>query len=360
MIKFYCFITILALSNLVNCKLCEKSLDHLLESKSKRFLNDNSTARWTELNSLLSNDLNRCSVIAFDDEFKYENKLIKFNISFCTINYQSNQQGNQNISIDFCLPSTCTTSDLNSIDGHYFKKLLNQINNYQNESIDYFRLHDYVKAMQDEDAIKCTQDGQPNLKFKLDFILFNCFLLILIIFIIICTTIDCLSKSSLGKIESEIIVVEEEPNYQSQEQSCKKLDFKSNKSIKSQLSLQKLIDTFSILNSINRLTFIDKDVTINCIYGFKVLSMIWIIIGHTYIYSSSIADNYIEFKHLIKSQFISRIILNCSFAVDTFFALSGFLLTYLLFRRNAVKSTFFECNNLLTFYFNRYFINNVI
>lgn len=359
------YLILLSLINLTNCELelCEKSLDYLLNSKSSKFLSNSSTFKWNELNSLLPNDLNKCSIIGFDDKFNFKDHQIKFKILFCKIDYQVNQTNHldmNNISIDnmekrisihFCLPNTCSKDDLNSIDEFYFKELLNDlIYSPNNELIDYLILQQFIQKNMKSNQMQCTSydDNQTNW-LKIDLIAFIIFVLFLTTLIITSTTIDCMNKS-LDRVESVVLISQledESNNYQSINQQKQKDKFYK-------IDLKKFIDNFSILSSINRLIFVKNDVSINCIYGFKVLSIIWIIIGHTYIFSASIADNYLEFKQLIKFQFFSRLVLNCSFAVDTFFTLSGFLLSYLLFKRKLLKPNFWKINNLLAFYFNRY------
>lgn len=357
------FLVLVLFSNLIKCdlELCEQTLDYLINSKLNSLLSSNSTYRWNELNSRLSSDLNKCSVIGFNDKLTYNDELIRFNISFCRVKYDRSNEANRNDSsnyhdnqmnrpdnsvlIDFCLPSTCSKEDLYSFDDHRFKQLLNQINGlayFPNKTIDYAEFRDFIRIKSKSiDALQCTHDQSD--RFRLDFYVFSVSFLVVILLIVVSTTIDCLRKS-LGTVESEIRLNQIESDYQSIKQPKSKAKI---------FNCNKFIDLFSILSSINRLTYVDKNVEFNCIYGLKVLSIIWIIVGHSYIYSASIADNYIEFKYLITHQFISRLVINCTFAVDTFFVLSGFLLSYLLFKRKLVNSDFWRPNNLFTFYFNR-------
>ena len=56
----------------------------------------------------------------------------------------------------------------------------------------------------------------------------------------------------------------------------------------------------------------------------------WIILGHTAIHSEAVADNLLYEVRAGQSSFTAQFIFAAESAVDTFFALSGFLATYLL------------------------------
>lgn len=365
MIRLILLFMLFAFCSLVDCELelCEKSLDYLIKSEKLSLISNSSTNKWNELNSLLSNDLNKCVSIGFDNEFNLADQIVKFNISFCKLDYhpdlainrhyvysssnKTNQQNdNQSIFIDFCLPTTCSRNDLRKIDDFYLDKLLNQfdklIYDFGNRSNDYPDLRDLVRR--ESTHFECTHEDQLSGS-KWHFYAFIGFSFFLFLIIIISTTTDYLRKS-LSKVESVVLLsqIDDESNYQAINESRNRLN---------QFNCRKFVDTFSILSSINRLISVDQNVSINSIYGLKVLSIFSIIIGHTYIYSASIADNYLTFKDQVTGEIIFRIVLNCSFAVDTFFTSSGLLLSYLLFKRNLIKNDFWEFRNISKFYFNR-------
>lgn len=74
--------------------------------------------------------------------------------------------------------------------------------------------------------------------------------------------------------------------------------------------------------------------TIPCIHGIRALSMAWIILGHTLIISFKYSDN-MELRKVVEQQFFFQTITNGAFSVDTFFFISGFLVSFIYFRSNA-------------------------
>uniref|UniRef100_A0A914ULF1 Nose resistant-to-fluoxetine protein N-terminal domain-containing protein n=1 Tax=Plectus sambesii TaxID=2011161 RepID=A0A914ULF1_9BILA len=97
---------------------------------------------------------------------------------------------------------------------------------------------------------------------------------------------------------------------------------------------------------------------VHCLHGMRVLSMFWIILGHTYYYcaTSLTMDNIIPTLVSFPLKFTNQIILQAPLAVDTFFFLSGMLMAYLWFKmtkkmkgKNITSPGFWG-----QFYFHRY------
>lgn len=63
------------------------------------------------------------------------------------------------------------------------------------------------------------------------------------------------------------------------------------------------------------------------IHGIRFISMMWVILGHTYIFGISVWRNMATLLSLFK-RFTFQVISNALFSVDTFFMLSGLLVTY--------------------------------
>ena len=70
---------------------------------------------------------------------------------------------------------------------------------------------------------------------------------------------------------------------------------------------------------------------ITSINGMRVLSMFWVILGHTYywVLTYDVAANSIEAGQTIPKRFLFQLVDNFTLSVDTFFVLSGLLLSYL-------------------------------
>ncbi|XP_058451821.1 O-acyltransferase like protein isoform X2 [Malaya genurostris] len=74
--------------------------------------------------------------------------------------------------------------------------------------------------------------------------------------------------------------------------------------------------------------------TIPSIHGLRALSMLWVILGHTMIVVFKYSDN-MELRKVVENEVLFQAVLNGAYSVDTFFFISGFLVSYLYFRTNA-------------------------
>ncbi|XP_063985801.1 nose resistant to fluoxetine protein 6-like [Diachasmimorpha longicaudata] len=70
-----------------------------------------------------------------------------------------------------------------------------------------------------------------------------------------------------------------------------------------------------------------------CLDGLRFLSMAWVLIVHTVLYAFKVIDNG-RWQYRLGMDFVSQIISNGSLSVDTFFFLSGYLVTYVFLRTN--------------------------
>ncbi|XP_037932591.1 nose resistant to fluoxetine protein 6-like [Teleopsis dalmanni] len=93
--------------------------------------------------------------------------------------------------------------------------------------------------------------------------------------------------------------------------------------------------SFSTVTNFNAIC--DRNVgsdTIPSIHGLRALSMAWVILGHTCIVVFKYSDN-MGMRKEVEQNFFFQAITNGPFSVDTFFFISGFLISYLYFRTNA-------------------------
>ncbi|XP_053395797.1 nose resistant to fluoxetine protein 6-like [Mercenaria mercenaria] len=65
-----------------------------------------------------------------------------------------------------------------------------------------------------------------------------------------------------------------------------------------------------------------------CLNGLRVMSMWWVILGHTYAFIFAVVDNLAEAAQLVQ-RFTFQPIMNGTYSVDSFFFLSGLLVAYL-------------------------------
>ncbi|KAL1455274.1 hypothetical protein WDU94_009379 [Cyamophila willieti] len=90
--------------------------------------------------------------------------------------------------------------------------------------------------------------------------------------------------------------------------------------------------SFSIIKNMKQIC--DQSVgidTIPTVHGFRALSMAWVILGHTCIIAFKYADN-MEYRHIVEEELIFQVVNNATFSVDTFFFISGLLVSFLYFR----------------------------
>ncbi|XP_076316098.1 nose resistant to fluoxetine protein 6-like isoform X3 [Tachypleus tridentatus] len=84
---------------------------------------------------------------------------------------------------------------------------------------------------------------------------------------------------------------------------------------------QKILDTTSTKGQLE------------CVHGIRFITMSWIILGHTYYFAITVVDNVIDMLE-DADNFAFQAISKGSFGVDTYFLLSGLLLSYLFFKQS--------------------------
>ncbi|VVC32337.1 Hypothetical protein CINCED_3A005090 [Cinara cedri] len=71
--------------------------------------------------------------------------------------------------------------------------------------------------------------------------------------------------------------------------------------------------------------------SLTCVHGLRFLSLAWVIMVHTYLQVFSIAENK-KLRTLTERNFMFQTVSNATFSVDTFFFISGLLVTYLYYK----------------------------
>ncbi|XP_029644314.1 nose resistant to fluoxetine protein 6-like [Octopus sinensis] len=93
-------------------------------------------------------------------------------------------------------------------------------------------------------------------------------------------------------------------------------------------AVSKFLLTFSVYKNAKKLLSTNQpDGTLTCIHGIRFLSMTWVILGHTYIFGMPIWRNLTIIQDFAKN-FAFQGIANAMVSVDTFFLLSGLLVSY--------------------------------
>ena len=117
--------------------------------------------------------------------------------------------------------------------------------------------------------------------------------------------------------------------------------------------LYDLIVSFSLYKTVPAIISTHQPASaISCINGMRVISMFWVILGHIYIFSltASVLDNTSDLFSFAK-RFSAQPILNGFLSVDTFFVLSGLLVSYLTLREMNRKKGRFP---FLSYYLHRF------
>lgn len=98
---------------------------------------------------------------------------------------------------------------------------------------------------------------------------------------------------------------------------------------------QELLLSFSVVTNLRAIcdSSVGSD-TISSIHGLRAFSMAWVILGHTCIIVFKYSDN-MELRKVVEKEFIFQTVTNGPFSVDTFFVISGFLVSFIYFRSNA-------------------------
>ncbi|KAK3706696.1 hypothetical protein RRG08_019691 [Elysia crispata] len=90
---------------------------------------------------------------------------------------------------------------------------------------------------------------------------------------------------------------------------------------------------------------------LSCVNGIRVMSINWVVLGHTLLILTYMGDNIGAYSQKALKRWSFQAIINATYSVDTFFVLSGLLVTYLTLcelRKNAGKL------NWVMFYVHRY------
>ena len=118
------------------------------------------------------------------------------------------------------------------------------------------------------------------------------------------------------------------------------------------LTLQKVLLAFSVLTNGRKLldTSSSSD-TLGCLHGIRFLSMTWVLLGHQYVFGLSVPwTNNFSILGIFNSLPFAAVD-NATVSVDSFFFLSGLLVTY-IFMRNMERSN--GKFNIIMYYVHRY------
>jgi peptidoglycan/LPS O-acetylase OafA/YrhL len=129
---------------------------------------------------------------------------------------------------------------------------------------------------------------------------------------------------------------------------------KRNKETEPQFVLNRIaFECFALQRTLRSLTSTEtKEGQVLCLNGIRVLSINWVILGHSYAYLTRSIGDQSYLLELVKRRGFT-LVSNAYSSVDSFFALSGFLVSYLLLKQ-LTKRGHLTVKQWIAFYFHRY------
>ncbi|XP_042891509.1 nose resistant to fluoxetine protein 6-like [Penaeus japonicus] len=109
---------------------------------------------------------------------------------------------------------------------------------------------------------------------------------------------------------------------------------------------------FSVSGNLKRIFQINNKQdpsVISCLHGMRVLSMTWVVWGHSYAFKTTVSKNALGMYRLT-NKVIDQTLVNASYSVDTFFFMSGLLVLYGVMREQQRSGRV----NWFLFYFHRF------
>ncbi|XP_013404082.1 nose resistant to fluoxetine protein 6 [Lingula anatina] len=233
--------------------------------------------------------------------------------------------GSMEISLGTCLPSTCTSGDLTAM----LKQIMSQLK---------------TRAV-------CEKDKVQHLSSDPTAIACICLLMVFGMAVLTGTLLEGFGLDKMMVTES-------------QEKDTLKLNDMAANTDNAALSLEnpkraeaptaiRLLTAFSLYTTLPRLLSTHQgSAAITCINGIRVMSMAWIVLGHTY---STLRGNMSNLLGAMKKteDFSFQAITNAVYSVDTFFLLSGVLVAY-LFLRQLRREKGPHVKSMVMYYVHRY------
>jgi len=261
---------------------------------------------------------------------------VRFNGQYCTAKWSLANAAQ--LYTGACVPDSCTSQDIEQ-ESRKMEPIFKAIP-LMNKIFDQISLISF--------------DCLPTIKLETHTIIYIAFFIFLTSLIVLATIIDIIKCNRFKNDDQRVKEHDDKENLEDGESSdtLRMISKSSNTSDKKLKCLLNFIICFSLCSNTEKLFQLKRKSRkdLKCIHGIRVLSMFWIIIGHTYaIGFSMIKRPLYAFKEIDNLPFYT--IINGTLSVDTFFTLSGFLLSYLFFSQNPIKFSFFK---LIYFYFHRY------
>uniref|UniRef100_A0A0M3I004 Acyl_transf_3 domain-containing protein n=1 Tax=Ascaris lumbricoides TaxID=6252 RepID=A0A0M3I004_ASCLU len=105
-----------------------------------------------------------------------------------------------------------------------------------------------------------------------------------------------------------------------------------------------MIIAFSAIKNIRKLVEMPGTAqsTVTCMFGFRFLSMVWTLVGHSFAFVQVFIENVEQYKEDMVNGFFNQWITNFTLSVDIFFVLSGSLTAYIWFAKTRSSPSVFQ------------------
>lgn len=253
---------------------------------------------------------------------------IKFTTRFCQIGKPA-QPALITINSKFgvCIPGECNPYDLVEIFNYAVDQLPKNITKFINVT--------HI----DSSYINCATDT-PSFDTKAIFAMVVCFILVAVV---LAGTIYDIYGKSVSKYEKKLkgLIPDDEEKLLPEEK-------------KEEPILFQILLCFSIYTNSKKLFTTTKvPGQIDCLHGIRFLSISWVILGHSYLFTNTVVSNPAEL-FIWKQRFSFQIIANALFSVDSFFMLSGLLTSFLFLKEAAKKGGKITMPVMIYYYVHRF------
>ena len=264
-----------------------------------------------------------------------------------------------NFTVGLCVPKHCGPSDIFELISYIHVLQSNKTNdstpvwqtNYTNESVILLRT--------DESMIFCTDTKSP--RYNVGAIIMMCVCGLFILLVAIGTIIDAIIANLQKQNDHHPgKVLASSPSINDSHVKSEKSPLLTQSTVERATSKKKfmpldLITAFSLFKTVPTLLATEQAPTvITSLNGIRVISMFWVILGHTYFWiftgNSIRVDNIFSLKD-VASRFGFQAIVSAFFSVDSFFFLSGVLVAYLSLRQMKKRKGSFP---IIHYYVHRY------
>ncbi|XP_039305523.1 nose resistant to fluoxetine protein 6 isoform X1 [Solenopsis invicta] len=237
------------------------------------------------------------------------NSTLQYHISTMNLSFVESENI---ITLGLCLPASCSKNDISFILNRIFRDRTLLINDLYSMDLSLIQ----VKILKD-DLYWLLSGAIPVI----------CIVLVLILMISSTIYDIFIYQKYLLKNKTPISVVEEIEMINSQN-AVEEIRMTNLSTPRKESRIREVLICFSIYT--NTKSIFNTKINPNgvlVIHGLKFLTMFWIILGHTLLFRMDYIDNKVWALRLSES-FFTQVLTNAFLSVDTFFCLSGFLLTY--------------------------------